>query len=159
MHNPRNLNWCWLALIILLLDQVSKYFITETLIPYQPTAVLPFFNLTLMYNTGAAFGFLSQHPKIAFWLFAGIAIVMSLVLIVWLYKLPPRRHWQAAALALVLGGALGNLIDRFAHGHVIDFLDFYYNSWHFAAFNLADSAISVGAVMLFLDVLIKKKES
>lgn len=152
----KNLLWCWLSLIIVLLDQLSKYFVTASLSPYQPQPILPFFNLTLMHNTGAAFGFLAQHPVLSLWLFGSIAIMMSIILIIWMYRLPPYRHWQACALALVLGGALGNLIDRFIHGYVVDFLDFYYNNWHFAAFNIADSAISVGAVMLLLDVIFGK---
>ena len=153
----KNLQWCWLSGVILLLDQLSKYAITASLLPYQPKAILPFFNLTLMYNKGAAFGFLAQHPSAALWIFSAIAVAMSVIIIRWLYRLPQGQHWQACALALVLGGALGNVIDRFTHGHVIDFLDFYYKTWHFAAFNIADSAISIGAVMLLLQILFGKQ--
>lgn len=152
-HSHKNLHWCWLALIILLLDQLSKYFITISLQLYQSVPVLPFFNLTLMHNTGAAFSFLDQRPQLAFWLFSGIAVLMSVVIVVWLYRLPGERRWMGFALGLVLGGAVGNLLDRFIHGHVIDFLDFYYKNWHFPAFNIADSAISVGAAILFLEML------
>jgi signal peptidase II len=151
-----NLKWCWLSLVIILLDQLSKYLVMHSLTLYQPVAVLPFFNLTLLHNTGAAFGFLAEHPTMAFWLFSGIAVVMSIALLIWLYRLPANKNWQSCALALVLGGAIGNLLDRFIHGHVIDFLDFYYQDWHFAAFNAADSAISVGAAMLVMEVFFRK---
>lgn len=103
-----------------------------------------------MHNMGASFSFLSQKPVLAFWLFSGIALLMSVVIVVWLYRLPVGNGKNACALSLVLGGALGNVIDRFVHGYVIDFLDFYYQDWHFPAFNIADSAISIGAVILLL---------
>jgi len=156
--SKNNLKWCWLSLLVVLLDQFSKYLVLQFLTLYQSIPTLPFFNLTLMHNTGAAFSFLSQQPALAFWLFTGIALVMSGVIIAWLYRLPADNLWSACALSLVLGGAIGNVIDRLVHGYVIDFLDFYYQSWHFPAFNVADSAISVGAVILLVDALFKKSK-
>lgn len=154
--SKNNLKWCWLSLIIILLDQSSKYLIMYFLALYQSKPVLPFFNLTLIHNTGAAFSFLSQQPTVAFWLFSVIALTISVVILIWLYRLPLSRRWSSCALSLILGGAIGNVIDRFTHGYVIDFLDFYYQHWHFAAFNLADAAISVGAAMLFVEVFFRK---
>jgi signal peptidase II len=151
------LKWCWLSVLVIVLDQLSKYLVVKYLIPYQPVPVLPLFNLTLMHNTGAAFSFLSGTGNLSTWLFSIVAVVVSIVLIVYLGRTPPTRRWLACALALVLGGALGNLLDRFTSGYVIDFLDFYYQHWHFAAFNLADSAISVGAAMLLIEAFFFKK--
>ncbi len=155
--SKKNLKWCWVSFVVILLDQLSKYSILHFLTPYQPLPVFPFFNLTLVHNTGAAFSFLSQQPVLAFWLFSGIALLMSCVIVVWISSVPVGNRLLACALSLVLGGALGNVIDRFVHGHVIDFLDFYYQITHFPAFNVADSAIFIGAVMLFLDALFRKK--
>lgn len=159
--NPHknSLKWCWLSLFIVLLDQSSKYAIMHFLALYESYPIFPFFNLTLTYNTGAAFSFLSEQPVLAFWAFTSIALIMSVVILIWLYRLPANRPWSACAFALVLGGALGNVIDRFVHGYVIDFLDFYYQGWHFAAFNLADSAICVGAGMLFLEMFLYRSKS
>ncbi len=153
------LKWCWLSVLVIVLDQLSKYLVVKFLIPYQSLSVMPFFNLTLMHNTGAAFSFLSGAGNVSLWIFSIIAIVVSMVLIVWLVRTPVERRWFGCALALVLGGALGNLLDRFVYGYVIDFLDFYYLGWHFAAFNLADSAISIGAVMLFIESFFFKKSA
>lgn len=148
-----SLRWCWLAVAVLLIDQITKYFATGALLSYQAKPVLPFFNLTLMHNTGAAFSFMDRSGPIATWIFTAISVVISLAIIVYLRRLPANKPWSACALALVLGGALGNLLDRLSHGYVIDFLDFYYRSWHFPAFNVADSAITVGAVIWFLSTL------
>lgn len=154
--SKNNLIWCWLSLLVILIDQLSKYMVLHALTLYQSTPVFPFFNLRLLHNTGASFGFLSPQPRLAFWLFSTIAVVMSAIILVWLYRLPRAHRSTACALSLVLGGAVGNLIDRFVHGHVIDFLDFYYQSWHFPAFNIADSAIFVGAVLLCLATFFKR---
>lgn len=156
---PNGLKWCWLSLFVLLLDQVSKYLMSDFLVLNHPLPVFSFFNLTLSHNTGAAFGFLRQQPMVAFWLFSGIALVVSGVILNWLYRLLADRRWSACALSLVLGGAIGNLIDRFAHGYVVDFLDFHYYNKHFAIFNVADVAVSVGAVMLFIEVFFKRRQA
>ncbi|MGR9100029.1 MAG: signal peptidase II, partial [Gammaproteobacteria bacterium] len=114
-------------------------------------AVLPYFNLTYVHNTGAAFSFLSDAGGWQRWFFAGLAVVISAVLGVWLDRLKKSEILLAVSLSLVLGGAIGNLIDRLVYGYVIDFLDFYYKSWHWPAFNVADSAISLGVALMLLE--------
>lgn len=147
------LKWLWLSAVVIVLDQVSKAVAVAGLVQGQPVSIFPSLNLTLMYNRGAAFSFLSSADGWQRWLFAGIAIVVSMIIIGWLRKLDTSARWQAAALALILGGALGNLWDRLVLGHVVDFIDVYYGQSHWPAFNIADSAISVGAVMLVIDAL------
>ncbi|TBU89813.1 signal peptidase II [Stutzerimonas kirkiae] len=148
------LAWLWLSALVLLLDQVSKHWFESALTLYQRIEVIPgYFSWTLAYNSGAAFSFLADHSGWQRWLFALIAIGVSAVLVVWLKRLKPGETWTAIALALVLGGALGNLYDRMVLGHVVDFILVHWqNRWYFPAFNLADSAITVGAVMLALDM-------
>lgn len=154
-----SLKWYQLSVLLIALDQLTKYLVLHFLALHQPVAILPFFNLTLMHNTGAAFSFLSQQPVLAFWLFSTIALLMSAVFAIWLARLPRENRWLACALSLVLGGALGNVIDRFTRGYVVDFLDFYYQGWHFPAFNIADSAITVGAALLILEAFFSKKRN
>jgi signal peptidase II len=113
--------------------------------------LLPGFNLTYVHNTGAAFSFLSQAGGWQRWLFAGLAVVMSSIITVWLLRLQKHETFMAAALSLILGGAIGNLIDRVAYGYVIDFLDVYYQDWHWPAFNIADSAICIGVGLMLLE--------
>lgn len=144
--------WFLLSLIILLLDQLTKYWAQSSLIPYQPEAVFSMFNFTLAYNTGAAFSFLSGAGSWHRWFFAGFSIAMSVVLIVWLARLPATAKLQSLAVSLILGGAIGNLYDRAALGHVIDFIDLYYQNHHWPVFNLADSAICLGAFLLIIDL-------
>jgi len=153
------LGWLWITVLVLVLDQVSKAYFEGTLSLYQQIVVIPdLFSWTLAYNTGAAFSFLADSSGWQRWLFALIAIVVSAVLVIWLKRLKPSDTWLAIALALVLGGALGNLYDRIALGHVIDFILVHWqNRWYFPAFNLADSAITVGAIMLALDMFKTKK--
>jgi len=135
------------------LDQVTK-FLAETLLTFhQPVPVLPSFNLLLTYNTGAAFSFLAGAGGWQRWFFLGLGLLVSIGLIVWLRRLKPTETRLAAALALILGGAIGNLIDRAWLGQVIDFIQLYYQHWYWPAFNLADSAITVGAALLVLDSL------
>lgn len=145
----------WLAVtaVVLVLDRITKLMAESWLDLHVPLAVVPGLNLTLTYNTGAAFSFLSQAGGWQRWLFSGFAIVISGILVTWLYRLPRADRWLAAALALVLAGALGNLWDRLAYGYVIDYIDFYYKYWHWPAFNVADAAITTGAVMLIIDAI------
>lgn len=145
----------WLAVtaVLLVLDRITKLMAESWLDLHVPLAVVPGLNLTLTYNTGAAFSFLSQAGGWQRWLFSGFAIVISGILVIWLYRLPRADRWLAAALALVLAGALGNLWDRLAYGYVIDYIDFYYKYWHWPAFNVADAAITTGAVMLIIDAI------
>lgn len=144
------LPWLWITVLVFVLDQVSKAFFQAELSMYQQIVVIPdLFSWTLAYNTGAAFSFLADSSGWQRWLFALIAIVVSAILVVWLKRLKKGETWLAIALALVLGGALGNLYDRMVLGHVVDFILVHWqNRWYFPAFNLADSAITVGAVML-----------
>jgi signal peptidase II len=148
-----------LSVLVLVIDQLSKAHFEGALEMYQQIVVIPdYFSWTLAYNTGAAFSFLADSSGWQRWLFALIAVVVSAVLVVWLKRLGRNDTWLAIALALVLGGALGNLYDRIALGHVIDFiLEHWQNRWYFPAFNFADSAITVGAIMLALDMFKSKK--
>ena len=145
------LKWLWLTLIILVLDQWSKIAVDSTMALYESISLLPYFNLTYVRNEGAAFSFLSEAGGWQRWFFAIIAFVISIVLAIWLSRLKKHETLLALALSLVLGGAIGNLIDRVAYGYVIDFLDVYYQSWHWPAFNIADSAISVGVFLMLLE--------
>ncbi|CAH0175149.1 signal peptidase II [Pseudomonas glycinis] len=153
------LSWLWLSLLVLVIDQASKFYFEAKLEMFQQIVIIPdLFSWTLAYNTGAAFSFLADSSGWQRWLFALIAIVVSAVLVVWLKRLGRNDTWLAVALALVLGGALGNLYDRIALGHVIDFILVHWqNRWYFPAFNIADSAITVGAIMLALDMFKSKK--
>jgi len=152
-------HWLWLSAAVVILDQASKLLVIGWLEPYQTIELLPHLNLTLMYNTGAAFSFLSDAGGWQRWLFAGFALIVTLVLAAWLLRLERGQRLLAAALALIVGGAAGNLIDRMLLGHVVDFIQVYlpfiplriFNPW--PAFNLADSAISVGVVLLLIETL------
>ncbi|HEK0909933.1 MULTISPECIES: signal peptidase II [Pseudomonas] len=164
MPNPAagrfgRLAWLWLSLVVLVLDQATKLYFDNALTMYQQIVVIPdYFSWTLAYNTGAAFSFLADSSGWQRWLFALIAVVVSAVLVVWLKRLGRNETWLAVALALVLGGAIGNLWDRVVLGHVVDFILVHWRNTHyFPAFNLADSAITVGAVMLALDMFKSKK--
>ena len=150
--------WFMLSLLIVLGDQASKYAVSVFLTPYRPLPVFPMFNLTLAYNTGAAFSFLSGAGDWHRWFFAGFSLLVSTLLVIWLRRISNQDRLQSAGISLILGGALGNLIDRGLHGYVIDFIDVYYKHHHFATFNLADSAISIGAGLLILDLLLPGKK-
>ena len=145
------LKWLWLSLIVLILDQWSKIAIKGSMYLYESIAVIPGFKLTYVHNTGAAFSFLSEAGGWQRWFFAAMALIISVVLTVWIYRLKKHELLLAVALSLVLGGAIGNLIDRLAYGYVIDFLDVYYQSWHWPAFNVADMAISLGVFLMLLE--------
>jgi signal peptidase II len=152
------LGWLWISALVLIVDQASKYYFEHSLELYQQIVVIPnYFSWMLAYNTGAAFSFLADSGGWQRWLFAVIAVVVSAVLVVWLKRLGRSDTWLAIALALVLGGALGNLYDRIVLGHVIDFIFVHWHEHGFPAFNVADSAITVGAIMLALDMFKTKK--
>lgn len=153
------LKWLNLSVLVIVLDQLSKGLMTAWLELHQTVAVLPFFNLTLAHNYGAAFSFLASAGGWQRWFFILLGVGVSLVLIIWLKRLGQAARLEAASLALILGGAIGNVIDRVLHGYVIDFLDVYYDSYHWPAFNIADSAICVGAALLILDSFRRKTES
>jgi len=144
--------WFLLSFIIVAADQLTKYLAALYLTPYLPKPVIPMVNLTLAYNTGAAFSFLNGAGDWHRWFFAAFSVVMSIVLIIWLIRLPAKAILQCLAVSFILGGAVGNLYDRVFLGHVIDFMDLYYENHHFAVFNLADAAICVGAFFLLIDL-------
>ena len=161
------MKWLWLSAFVVLLDQVSKQLASQLLELYQSAEFIPLLQFTLLHNKGAAFSFLSSAGGWQRWFFSLLALVVSVIIVAWLRRLPPQEKWQAAGLALILGGALGNVIDRITLGYVVDFIDFYYpaeqclplfskvvtsgTECHWPAFNIADSAIFVGVVLLIVD--------
>ncbi len=139
-----------IAIAIIVMDQITKWVASSSLTLHEQNPVMPSFNFTLMHNYGAAFSFLSNAGGWQRWFFTIIAIVISVVLMVWITRLKANEKWLGIALGLVLGGAIGNLIDRMAYGYVVDFIQWYYDRFYWPAFNIADAAISVGAVILLL---------
>ena len=145
--------WLWLALAVFVLDIATKQ-LAEMMLTYgRPVYLLPVLDFTLLYNRGAAFSFLADESGWQRWFFTAVSLGVSAMLIVWLKRLPRAQVWMPVALALILGGALGNLFDRLVYGHVIDFISVHWGRSYFPAFNIADSAITVGAVMMALDVV------
>lgn len=142
------LSWLWLFLILIAIDRYTKFWVAHHLNFFEPFKVLPIFNLTLAYNTGAAFSFLQSASGWQNWAFASLAIIVSSYVLIWLYRLPAYPCWMSIALCFILTGALGNAWDRMIYGYVIDFLDFHLGNLHFAIFNIADTAICAGAFML-----------
>ena len=145
------LKWLWLSLLVLVLDQVSKIAVSHSMTLFESIPIMPSFNLTHVHNQGAAFSFLSKAGGWQRWFFAGLATIISIGLTIWLARLKSHERLLATALALILGGAIGNLIDRLLYGYVIDFLDVYYQDWHWPAFNIADSAITLGVGLMLLE--------
>ncbi|MBN9231876.1 MAG: signal peptidase II [Legionella sp. 40-6] len=153
--------WHWFALSLLLVfvDQLTKYWAGLYLIPYKPMPIVPCLNFTLAFNTGAAFSFLSGAGGWHRWFFASFSVLMSIVLMIWLYRTPAQSKLLCAAISFVLGGAVGNLIDRAFYGYVVDFIDVYYQHHHFATFNIADAAISIGAALFILELFMSQKDT
>jgi signal peptidase II len=145
------LKWLWLTLLAVLLDQGSKLAIDASMQLYESIPVSPFFNLTYVHNPGAAFSFLSEAGGWQRWFFSGLALTISIGITIWLAKLQKHETLLAAALSLILGGAIGNLVDRVAYGYVIDFIDVYYGNAHFPAFNIADAAINLGVFLMLAE--------
>ena len=156
---PMTMLWFAIAASVLLLDQYSKLWIVERFAYGDAKVLSGFFNLVRVHNYGAAFSFLSDAGGWQRWAFSLLAAVISAVIVVWITRLPAQKKFEALALALILGGALGNLYDRLTLGYVVDFLDFHWSGRHFPAFNVADAGISVGAAMLILDTLINGSEA
>ena len=150
--------WLGLALIILLADQFTKVLIVGNYALGDSTYVTNFFNVVRAHNTGAAFSFLANAGGWQRWFFTGIGIVAA-IFMVWMLKSHPGQKLFSFAISLILGGAIGNVIDRLLYGYVVDFLDFHWKAMHFPAFNIADSAISVGAVCLILDELLRVRRA
>ena len=147
------LGWLLVSTVIVVLDLWTKEIASQSLTLYRPVEVTSWLNMTLAHNYGAAFSFLSDAGGWQRWLFTILASVVTLVLVVWLFRLSAREKLMAAALGLIIGGAVGNLVDRINHGYVVDFIDVFYRDWHWPAFNLADSAITCGVILLLIDGL------
>src|SRR5690606_36519301 len=148
-----SLPWLWLSALLILLDQLSKHWAESVLLPQQPVPVLPFLNWTLVYNSGAAFSFLSDAGGWQRWLFTVLALGVSALLLYWLRHTPRSQRLTGLAYALILAGVIGNVIDRVRYGHVVDFVDVHWAGWHFPAFNVADAAITLGAAGLVASLL------
>jgi signal peptidase II len=150
------MHWIWLSSLVVIFDQITKYLAEDMLIRHRPVNIFEGLNMTLVYNRGAAFSFLSNAGGWQRWFFMILSLGISIALIVWLRQLSRseegKRIFLVTGLALILGGAIGNLIDRALYGHVIDFIDVYYKTYHYPAFNIADSAISLGAAFLIIDM-------
>lgn len=144
--------WLGIAALIVLLDQLSKITMSRLLAYGQSEYLTSFFNLVMVYNKGAAFSFLADSGGWQRWFFSALALSVSLF-IVWMLNRNANQRMFCWSLSLILGGAVGNLIDRLVHGHVIDFLDFHVGGWHWPAFNVADAAITIGAALFVLDEL------
>ena len=148
----------WIAVVVIVLDQLTKYWAVSNLTFAEPVAVMPYLNWTLAYNYGAAFSFLADMGGWQRWFFSGLALIVSVVFIVWLYRLPKDLTTEVWGINLILGGAIGNMIDRLLEGRVTDFIDFYIGTWHYATFNIADTAISIGAgLLIFSEFFLKPK--
>lgn len=150
--------WIWLSVLVIVIDQISKRVVDTSMHLYQTIELLPYFQLTYLRNQGAAFSFLSGAGGWQRWFFIGLAVVASILICFWMKKLESSQRREAIAWALVLGGALGNLIDRILYGYVIDFLDVFYGNWHWPAFNVADSAITVGVILLLADSFLPSRQ-
>lgn len=153
VSNVNLLKWLSISLVVIVLDQITKSVAVNNLVLFQPVNLFPGFNFTLMYNEGAAFSFLSDASGWQRWFFTAVAIIVSIAIVFWLKTLAPGQRVTALSLTLILGGAIGNVWDRILLGHVVDFIDVYYASYHWPAFNIADSAITVGAAILIIDSL------
>ncbi|MGQ4879118.1 signal peptidase II [Billgrantia sp. LNSP4103-1] len=154
----RPLRWLWLAAVVVVLDLATKALMSSLLSYGQPVEVLPFFNLTLLHNTGAAFSFLADHPGWQRWFFALVGIGACIGLTIWMSRLKADEKLLGASLALVIGGALGNLYDRLVHGYVVDFLSFHVAGWYYPAFNVADIGITLGAIGLIWESLFEGRK-
>lgn len=151
LFSETGLRWLWLTVIFLIIDQVTKHWVAGTFEYRETLAILPFFNLTYVHNPGAAFSFLADQGGWQRWFFTAIASIASIVFLVWMAKTPKQQRLLSIAFAFILSGAVGNLIDRAMLGYVIDFLDFHWAGYHFAAFNVADSVIFIGAALMILE--------
>ncbi len=151
--------WLWLSLLVLIGDQISKQWIVDHLEYAEVIVVNGWFNVTRLHNTGAAFSFLADASGWQHWLFVGLGLVVATAILLWMRHLK-QQAWLAAALALMLGGALGNVVDRVRYGYVVDFIHVHYEQWFWPAFNVADSALTVGAVMLVVEsFLVRGREA
>jgi signal peptidase II len=151
------LRWLWLTTFVIAIDLASKYFVTQHYHPYESTYLLPFINIVLSHNLGASFGFLNNAGGWQRWLFILIAVVISVFMIVALYRMKREDNLTACAFAFILAGAIGNLYNRFVLGYVIDFVDLHLGTLHFPAyFNMADVAINIGVVLWLITLILNK---
>lgn len=153
------LRFLWISVLSLILDQGSKWLVLTSMDLYERIVVTPFFNLFYVQNHGAAFSFLSDAGGWQRWFFTVLALSVSVAILVWMAKAKSDEKWVVVALAFILGGAIGNAYDRVAYGYVVDFLDVYVGTYHWPAFNIADSSIFIGAVILIFEWLFKGKST
>ena len=160
MKFPGKSAWLGLSTAVIVLDQLVKAYVSAQLRLFETVYVLPVFNIALYHNTGAAFSMLAGASGWQRWFFVLLAVAVTALIAAWLWRMPARSgNWVAAGLALVAGGAMGNVWDRLANGYVVDFLQFHWQGWYFPAFNLADSCITVGAALLILDgIILQRRE-
>jgi signal peptidase II len=149
--------WLWLSVAVIALDQATKFLVTRFLDLYERVEVLPVLDFTLLHNTGAAFSLLAGASGWQRWFFIGLACVVSVLLVAWIWRTPRGEKLLPLALSLILGGALGNVIDRALHGYVVDFIHAHWGAAYFPAFNIADSAITIGAALLILDAFRERR--
>ena len=148
----RNVHWLWLSLVFIIADQVTKQMVVNRIDLYERVVVTPWLNFKYAENYGAAFSMLSNLPP---WVFVTLGVAVSIGIVIWLRSNPVGERLVAVGLCLILGGALGNVIDRATRGYVVDFIDFHVQGWHFATFNVADIAITIGAGFLILDMILQ----
>jgi len=153
--------WLTLSVVIVILDQITKFYAVQFLILHDPQYIYSGLNFTLMYNTGAAFSFLSDAGGWQRWFFIGISSLVSIIIVVWIYNALRKSRCLLFALSFILAGALGNLWDRLTLGYVVDFIEVHYQDLYWPAFNIADSSITIGAILLIIDTLLidQKKNS
>ena len=151
------MKWLWLSVLTVIIDQLSKIWVDSNMSLYQSIPVFPGFNITYVHNFGAAFSLLSEAGGWQRWFFTLLAATISIGIIIWLKRLKPEETLSAISLGLILGGAIGNLIDRVIYGYVIDFFDVYYHTWHWPVFNIADSAITVGVALMLYESFMHKE--
>ena len=150
------LRWYMLSFTVIIIDQITKYFAVEKLALHEVKSIYEGFNLILIYNEGAAFSFLSDAGGWQRWFLIGVSCVVCVFIVVWMYQSISKSKCLLAGLSLILGGALGNLWDRLSLGYVVDFIEIYYKDLYWPAFNIADSAITIGAILLILDIFLKE---
>jgi signal peptidase II len=158
VHEKTALIWVWLSAIVVALDQLTKWYVVDRFALYEIRPVGAFLDLTRLHNEGAAFGLLAQAGGWQRWFFLVLAAAICIAILAWLRSLPARgQYWLAIGLALILGGAIGNAWDRFMDGYVVDYLHFHWNEAYFPAFNVADIAITSGAIMLIIDAFLSRR--
>ena len=146
--------WLIFSVVIVILDQITKFYSVKFLVLHEPKYIYDGLNFTLMYNTGAAFSFLSDAGGWQRWFFIGVSCFVSIIIVIWMYNTLTKSRYLLLALSFILGGALGNLWDRLTLGYVVDFIEVYYQDMYWPAFNIADSSITIGAVLLILDTFL-----